>query len=144
MKQAFLLRQAESDEGTFGTLLVYDGGALLYSCFTGELPNRGNRQCVSCIPLGHYTCQPWHSRRYPNHYNVMRVPGREAILIHEGNFCGDTSLGYKSNVAGCILVGKSLGTIHGQKAVISSKVAMNSLREVLGAENFLLDIKESL
>lgn len=144
MKQAILLRQAESDEGTFGTLKVYEGGALLYSCFTGELPDRDNQQNMSCIPLGRYTCQPWHSKKFPNHYNVMRVPGREAILIHEGNFCGDKTKGYKRNVAGCILVGRALGTIQGQKAVLSSRLAMNDLRDVLGENLFSLEIKESL
>lgn len=144
MKQAILCRQRQSDEGTFGVLKVYDNGTLLYSCFTGELPDRDNKPQISCIPPGRYTCQPWHSKRFPNHYNVMRVPNREAILIHEGNFCGDTALGYKSNVLGCILVGKSLGTISGQQAVLSSKVAMNALREVLGKDVFSLDIKEDL
>lgn len=144
MKQAILLRQAESDEGTFGTLRVYEGGALLYSCFTGELPNRDNQQNISCIPFGRYSCQPWHSKKFPDHYNVIRVPGREAILIHEGNFCGDKTKGYKSNVAGCILVGRALGTIQGQKAVLSSRLAMNDLRDVLGENLFSLEIKESL
>lgn len=144
MKQAILLRQAESDEGTFGTLKVYEGGALLYSCFTGELPDRDNQQSISCIPSGRYSCQPWHSKKFPDHYNVMRVPGREAILIHEGNFCGDKRKGYKSNVAGCILVGRALGTIQGQKAVLSSRLAMNDLRDVLGENLFSLEIKESL
>lgn len=144
MKQAILLRQAESDEGTFGTIKVYEGGALLYSCFTGELPDRDNQQSISCIPSGQYSCQPWHSKKFPDHYNVMRVPGREAILIHEGNFCGDKRKGYKSNVAGCILVGRALGTIQGQKAVLSSRLAMNDLRDVLGENLFSLEIKESL
>ena len=144
MKQAILLRQAESDEGTFGVLRVYERGALLYSCFTGELPDRDNRQGVSCIPTGRYTCQPWHSNKFPNHYNVMRVPNREAILIHEGNFCGDRSKNYKSNVSGCILVGRAMGAIQGQKAVLSSKLAMNDLRDILGEDIFSLEIKESL
>ena len=144
MKEAVLVRQDESDEGTFGTLKVYEGGALLYTCFTGELPNRGNRPNVSCIPNGRYGCQPWHSRKYPRNYNVMSVPGRSAILIHAGNFCGDRSLGYKTNVEGCILVGRALGTIQGQKAVLSSKLAMNDLWDLIGEATFSLQIKESL
>ena len=144
MKEAVLVRQDESDEGTFGALKVYEGGALLYTCFTGELPNRGNRPNVSCIPTGRYGCQPWHSRKYPRNYNVMSVPDRSAILIHAGNFCGDRSLGYKTNVEGCILVGRALGTIQGQKAVLSSKLAMNDLWNLIGEATFLLQIKESL
>lgn len=140
MKTVVIYRQSESDEGTFGTLKVYEDGALIFTCFTGELPDRDNQPQISCIPLGHYECQPWHSRKYPNHYNVMRVPNRSAILIHEGNFCGDRKLGYKSNVLGCILVGRALGTIQGQRAVLSSKLAMNDLRKALGKKNFLLEI----
>lgn len=144
MKEAVLVRQDESDEGTFGTLKVYEGGALLYTCFTGELPNRDNQPRMSCIPKGWYGCQPWHSRKYPRNYNVMEVPGRSAILIHAGNFCGDRSKGYRTNVEGCILVGRSLGTIQGQKAVLSSELAMNDLWELIGENRFSLRIKESL
>lgn len=142
MKQALLLRQAESDEGTFGTLSVYEDGALLYQCFTGELPDRNNQVQMSCIPTGKYMCQPWHTKKFPNHYNVMRVPGRTAILIHEGNFCGDKTKGYLRNVAGCILVGRALGTLRGQRAVLSSKLAMKDLRKAIGEEKFFLEVKK--
>lgn len=143
MKRAVIIRKDSSDEGTFGILTVYaEDNTPLFTCFTGELPYRGNKTGISCIPLGSYTCQPWHSRRFPNHYNVMRVPNRVAILIHTGNFCGDRSLGYLSNVEGCILVGRSFGSIKGQKAVLSSQLAMNDLRKVIGEANFTLTIKE--
>lgn len=144
MHKALLLRQRTSDEGTFGTLRVYNGGALLYTCFTGELPDRDNLPNRSCIPVGVYTCQPWSSKKYPDHYNVMRVPGRSGILIHQGNFCGDIEKGLLSNVQGCILVGRQFGTIKGQQAVLSSRLAMNDLRAILGSSHFTLEIKESL
>ena len=144
MHKALLLRQRTSDEGTFGTLRVYNGGALLYTCFTGELPDRDNLPNRSCIPAGVYTCQPWSSKKYPDHYNVMRVPGRSGILIHQGNFCGDIEKGLLSNVQGCILVGRQFGTIKGQQAVLSSRLAMNDLRAILGSAHFTLEIKESL
>ena len=144
MHKALLLRQRTSDEGTFGTLRVYNGGALLYTCFTGELPDRDNLPNRSCIPVGMYTCQPWSSKKYPDHYHVMRVPGRSGILIHQGNFCGDIEKGLLSNVQGCILVGRQFGTIKGQQAVLSSRLAMNDLRAVLGSAHFTLEIKESL
>lgn len=144
MHKALLLRQRTSDEGTFGTLRVYNGGALLYTCFTGELPDRDNFPNRSCIPVGVYTCQSWSSKKYPNHYNVMRVPGRSGILIHQGNFCGDIEKGLLSNVQGCILVGRQFGTIKGQQAVLSSRLAMNDLRAILGSAHFTLEIKESL
>lgn len=141
MLWAVLTRQATSDEGTFGALRVYDGGALLYSCFTGELPWRDNRVQMSCIPAGGYTCQPWHSRKYPNNYNVMDVPGRSAILFHSGNFSGARDKGFLTNVEGCILVGKARGTINGQQAVLSSKLAMDALRRCIGENRFYLEIQ---
>lgn len=141
MLHAILTRQTTSDEGTFGQLRVYDGGALLYSCFTGELPWRDNRVQMSCIPAGSYTCQPWHSRKYPNHYNVMDVPGRSAILFHSGNFSGARDKGFLTNVEGCILVGKARGTINGQQAVLSSRLAMDALRKCIGENKFSLKIQ---
>lgn len=144
MHKALLLRQSTSDEGTFGTLRVYQGGALLFSCFTGELPDRDNRPCRSCIPVGTYQVVPYSSRKYPNHFHVLGVPGRSAILIHQGNFCGDVEKGLLTNVQGCILVGRQLGSIQGQQAVLSSRLAMNDLRDILGKSPFTLEIRESL
>ena len=143
MHKALLLRQRTSDEGTFGTLRVYKGGALLYSCFTGELPERENRQCKSCIPEGLYKVVPYSSKKYPEHYHVLQVKGRSGILIHQGNFCGDIEKGYLTNVQGCILVGRQIGSIQGQKAVLSSRLAMNDLRDILGKSPFTLEIRRA-
>jgi len=138
--QAKLLRQATSDQGTFGVLAVSLEGTPLFRCFTGELPERGNKPRVSCIPAGSYKCKPWHSRKYPNHYTVTEVPNRSGILFHSGNFCGDVEKGLLSNVLGCILVGRKLGTIRGQQAVLSSRLAFKDLREVIGERSFELEI----
>lgn len=143
MHKALLLRQRTSDEGTFGTLRVYNGRALLFTCFTGELPERENLPNRSHIPDGIYTCQPWRSPKYPNHYHVVGVEGREGILIHQGNFCGDVERGLLSNVQGCILVGRQLGTIQGQQAVLSSRMAMSDLRAVIGSNCFTLEIRRA-
>lgn len=141
MCKVLLLRQSTSDQGTFGILVAQRDGAAPLQLYTGELPWRENRAQISCIPAGTYTCQPWHSRKYPNHYNVIDVPGRSAILFHSGNFSGARDKGFLTNVEGCILVGKARGTINGQQAVLSSKLAMDALRRYIGENRFSLEIQ---
>lgn len=141
MCRVLLLRQSTSDQGTFGYLVAQKDGAAPLQLFTGELPWRDNYTRISCIPSGSYKCQPWHSVKYPNNYNVMNVPGRSAILFHSGNFSGARDKGYLTNVEGCILVGRCLGTIKGQKAVLSSRPAMDALRDYIGENFFDLEIQ---
>lgn len=143
MLRVVLTRCTESDEGVFGYLDIYKDGARLYTCRTGELPYKDNKPNVSCIPVGTYKCEPWDSVKFPNTYHIKNVPDREAILIHTGNHCGDTSKGYKSDVEGCILVGERCGKLNNQKAVLSSKQAMQDIRVIIGRENFLLTIVEA-
>lgn len=134
-----LTRTEMSDEGTFGVLEA-DG----FCCFTGELPWRNNEVQKSCIPVGEYECYPYSSAKYPNAYEVSKVPGRSAILIHQGNTCGDTCKGYKSDVLGCILLGRSIGTLYGQKAVLSSKLALTDFINHMANKPFKLVIKEQV
>ena len=135
-----LIRDQQGDEGTFGELNVHEGD---YICKTGELPWRDNQRGESCIPDGTYQVifmERSGSGKFKNCYHVQDVPGRSAILIHAGNFCGDTKLGYKSDVDGCILVGKGRGQIEGQQVVSNSKRALKELNEVLGQDPFWLTI----
>lgn len=140
MIHVVLKRSIFSDQGTFGHLTVYVYDQPVLNLFTGELPWRDNKTGISCIPEATYECAPYSSRKYPNHYQVKNVPNRVAILIHEGNFCGDRSKNYLTNVQGCILLGTALGTIKGQKAVLSSKIALDKFRKVVGKNSFSLEI----
>jgi hypothetical protein len=63
-------------------------------------------------------------------------------LIHSGNHAGDVSKGLRSDVLGCILLGLGLGELLGQKAVVSSRLAMDRLRSVVGKESFELVITD--
>lgn len=139
--KAVLTREESADTGTFGTLVVFMGDARLYTCHTGELPWRDNEAGVSCIPEGEYSCCHYSSEKYPDNYLVRDVPGRDAILIHTGNFCGDRSQGYKSDVEGCILVGEELGVLDGQKAILKSRAAMADLRDAVGKDAFTLVVQ---
>lgn len=60
----------------------------------------GNRPFESCIPEGRYACSRVISPRFGPTWRVDRVPGREDILFHAGNYPKDTD--------GCILLGQML------------------------------------
>lgn len=117
-----LIRQRTSDQGTEGTLLIPSLG---FSCFTLELPWRDNQSSISCIPTGQYDCRLRVSPRFRRElYQVRDVPNRSFVLIHSGNYAGDVSCGFKSHVEGCILLGTQRGIMHGQRAVLCSKIAV--------------------
>lgn len=133
-----LVRKETSDQGTFG---VFSGEGIQFH--SAELPWRNNESRVSCIPSGRYICRPYSSPKFPNVYEVTGVPGRSAILIHSGNHAGDTAKGLRSDVLGCILIGLGRGEVSGQKAVTSSRAAMDKLRATVGKESFELVITDA-
>jgi hypothetical protein len=123
-----LTRDASNDEGTYGKI-TKNGEKV---CYTIELPDNNNKQNVSSIPTGTYTCTPFDHPKLGKCYRVNNVPGRDGILIHKGNWAGDTRKGYRSDVLGCILVGNKQGSMNlpgkkSQKAVEDSAGALNSL-----------------
>ncbi|MEC3879126.1 DUF5675 family protein [Parapedobacter sp. 10938] len=76
-----VLTRISQPGGTNGTLLLR--GAPI--CHTIELPWRGNRTNVSCIPTGRYRLRRTWSQRFGFTLRVMGVPGRSGILIHAAN-----------------------------------------------------------
>lgn len=119
MRTVILERDFSGPEGTFGRLIEHG----LHLCYTCEDPWNNNQQGMSCIPEGLYTCSPHSGPKYQNVWQVEGVPGRSAILVHQGNTIDDTQ--------GCILVGASLGEVKGKPAVTGSRVALDKLREHL-------------
>jgi hypothetical protein len=132
-----LIRTETGDEGTFG-ILIYSHGVL----FTGELPSRGNARGKSCIPAGVYTVSMRLSPRFGKCYEVEDVPERTHILLHNGNWCGDESMGFRADVDGCILVGLSRDKLDGQSAVLTSRKARRKLEIEMGGAPFELEIEE--
>lgn len=122
-----LHRTAQSDKGTFGVLSV-DGFPL---CVTCELPWHNNSRSISCIPAGTYQVAPHIGTRYKNVWQLLNVPDRTAILIHEGNTIRD--------INGCILVGQNFGTLRGLPAVLNSKATLEMLKTRL-PNHFTLEI----
>lgn len=134
---AQLYRYDQTDEGTFG-FIAFAGQRL----YTGELPWHDNQPEISCIPAGLYTVQMRHSPKYGDVYEVTDVYGRSYILFHQGNFCGDLALGFRTNVLGCILLGKRRGRLYGQQAVLVSRGARSRFEAVMGMKTFTLEIIE--
>lgn len=141
MSTVRLHRDPSADDGTFGRLQIERGGKL-YTWESLELPWRDNRKYVSCIPKGCYEVAfgPCSLSFTTHAYRLADVPGRDGILIHRGNWAGDTSKGLRSSVEGCILLGKRRGTIYGQAAVCDSAKAILEFESAMAKKPFRLVI----
>ena len=128
-----LYRVCEDDQGTLGVL--FHKGTFI--CWIMELPWRNNDQYISCITPGTY------DGFYNNDnelYCIRSVPGRFAIQFHGGNWAGDESLGFISDSAGCLLPGMKPAWIMNQRAVASSKKALNVMDKYINHRDFKLTI----
>ena len=143
--KAELIRTSTSDQGTPGRL-VLEGG---FECASLELPWRDGKDNLSRIPVGSYKCKQrfsWHFVRFL--YEVKDVPDRDNILLHQGNFAGDTTKGWKSDVEGCILLGSEIkemipeGFAKPQMAVINSKDTLAKFMAATKGEDLDLVVRD--
>jgi hypothetical protein len=137
MGEALIARLETGDQGTFGVLRAGD-----YQCHTVELPWRDNARRVSHIPAGSYPCNLILAGKFGYVYWVQRVPGRSEILIHTGAWAGDTTKGYRTHSAGCILLGEKRGVAQDQKCVLISRPAISRLRDAFDGKPFTLTIED--
>lgn len=138
MKKAYIRRLDSSDQGAFGRLYLDDNEAF----YTMELPNRENKANLSCIPTGIYKASRVYVQKFGKRaYLLENVPNRFGILIHSANFAGDTSLGYKSQLYGCIALGEKIGTMDGQKCLLLSRPAIRRFEQLTKGEELLLEIQ---
>lgn len=96
-----LIRNQSTAAATNGT--VYDEQGKVV-CHMLELPWRNNQRRISCIPSGEYDIEflPKGSPKFPYPCFLLKgVPGRDAIMIHRGNYPKDT--------LGCLLPGLTAG-----------------------------------
>lgn len=102
-----------------GALMDESGDVI---CCTLELPWKGNKRNVSCIPEGEYPLRPDPvGGRYEDTWEVTGVPDRSAILLHPGNELVHTQ--------GCLLTGEYI-TWDGRKLrAARSRKAMDAMRE---------------
>ncbi len=133
-----LTRTHTSNEGTLGLLTL--AGDYLH---TIELPWRDNAPIRWCIPAGGYDVERRISAKYGKCYEVTGVDGRSFVLFHHGNVAGDRFKGYKTNSAGCLLLGSRRGRLYGQQAVLASIPATRKFERVMAFEPFRLEITDA-
>lgn len=139
MAIVYLMRLRSDDQGTLGSLLAPNG----FTCLCMELPDRDNRQNISRIPAGEYRCTWHHSPRFGWVYWVRNVPGRSAVLIHPGNLAGDVAKGFKTHSHGCLLLGKYVGKLGRQRAVLVSRPTLREFSSAMDKRDFTLKIMEA-
>ena len=137
MKDVYLFRIRRHDQGTEGQLFI-EG----FNCYSLELPWRNNQRSISCIPPNTYDCIIRQSPRFGTIYWILKVPDRTYVLIHSGNFAGDVTKGFKTNVEGCILLGKKMGYLYGQRAVLNSRLTIRRFMNHMENKSFKFHIIE--
>lgn len=133
-----IIRFSSSDQGTLGYFISEGFQARII-----ELPWKDNATNISCIPAGKYQCVYRYSKKFREHYYVMNINGRTYVLIHSGNFAGDTSKGYKTHSHGCLIIGKYHGKIDGQDAVLLSRPTLRGLVKHMNMQLFEVEIIDS-
>ena len=121
-----LQRKADDGHETTGQLTTAD---TQFGCFTLERPWLNNQPNISCIPKGTYTCNWAYMGDLKEwHYEVMNVPGRSGIFIHELNYVTQTN--------GCIGVG---GLLTGGN-LGNSNVVLSAFETKMNKQPFTLNI----
>jgi Family of unknown function (DUF5675) len=141
MNEAILTRRESTDQGTCGVLSF--GSEYTFSL---ELPWRDNRPQLSCIPKGTYTCAIVNSPKFGKVYEVKNVPNRGNVLIHSANVAGDTTLGYDTQLHGCIAPNMKLGLMRNSKGVMQlagliSRPALSKFMSWADSKPFTLRIQ---
>jgi hypothetical protein len=132
METLELIRVGSSGRGTFGVLRRGQVPFVL----TLERPWVDNKQNVSCIPAGIYTCKKVRSPKFGDTYEITGVPDRTHVLFHKGNTIEDTQ--------GCILVGEEFSGTWEKPMLVSSQRGFGELMQLLsGAAEFELCIRGS-
>lgn len=112
-----LVRGVSSAKGTFGMMVMDD----VPMCVTCEDPWNDNQPNISCIPPEIYECVKFSGKKYQDVWEVKNVPGRTAILIHQGNTINNTE--------GCILVGRGFYHVGDSLPMITdSRLTLDMLR----------------
>lgn len=127
--QKVLISREYNEKETLGYGVILDGPTKVFEFKTIELPNKGNKRKVSCIPEGEYDCVKIYSMTKGQCFQVLNVPNRTSILIHVGNY----ATGKKVDTEGCILPGSDFKDINsdGNLDVVNSTETLKKLLELL-------------
>ncbi len=121
-----VMRKHSTEDTTISVLTIDGKDSGLFILEPGG-PDSTEKDSGLRILEGEYDLVPYSSKKYPNAYQVLGVPGRTKILIHSGNFFDDT--------VGCSLPGTSASFEDGNWQVANSVVARNRLFNQLSGQN---------
>jgi len=123
-----LIRHKDNGVQTVGTLSIWDGDVIIFSCKTLELPYKDNQKNISCIPAGKYPIKHRESKKYGKHLHIQKVTGRTYILMHSANFF--------HQLEGCIAVGKEFMHIDDDQQIdiSASKLTLKRIVSLLDAD----------
>lgn len=126
-----LIRRKYTDKQTVGTMAVIKDNVFVCSFATLELDWENNKQNNSCIPPSNYSVNHYSSEKYPKAFEVLNVPNRSGILIHNGS--------YNTSSLGCILIGYIHSDINqdGYLDVIHSKDALSRFNDICAGEEII-------
>lgn len=105
--ELFLKRRYHS-QGCNGILLNQEQ---IKICETIELPWRGNKPNISCIPEGRYRLEKRYSFKFKWHIHLVNVPNRSLILIHPANDALTELKGCIAPVIYCNGIGKGMFSV---------------------------------
>lgn len=126
-----LIRVEESNQGTFGNLIICSQ----VFCVTLELPDLLNERNVSSIPAQQYRCIKIKSPQFGETFEIIDVPGRSHVLFHAGNVIKHTE--------GCVILAQYFGKLYGDRAVRNSGKTFKEFMVIMKDVNeFLLTIIE--
>ena len=123
----FTLKRAKSSKlSTMGELYI----GTKFLCYTLEDVERPKKiYGATAIPKGSYKGIVNVSARFKRMMPLLlNVPGFEGVRIHAGNTANDTH--------GCILVGLAKG----EDMVLQSRMAYQRLMEIIGTDEFTINI----
>lgn len=128
-----ILHRLYTPEATHG-LLQLDGRNF---CFVIELPWLANQRSISCIPEGTYRLQRRYSPRFKEHFEVLNVADRKAILIHPANNA-------QRDLKGCLApVSQLLAPGWGSRSRIAMQKLSLVLQPALVSKEVVLTIQQA-
>ncbi len=141
-------RSASTDQGTPGAATLHNvAGIELWNAHSLELPWRDNASDVSCIEDGVYLAKYVFSPKFNRKvYVLQNVPHRVACELHLGNWAGDKTRGFWSDVEGCTVFGTDTAVMAKpgyppQIAVIHSGVAYDALVAATGGADIEVEYR---
>lgn len=137
MKRARLYRVSLGPMGNIGFMVCFDAAGKIIGFFvTGQLPDRTNP------PAGSYLVdwEPTTTKHPAGVFMLRNVTGHTAVEMHQGDYFGDVTKGFKSDVTGCTVIASSVAWDGAQICIRNSDVSVEAFNKLMGPETFNLEI----